>query len=146
MDYQKNSEEFYNLMAEKLEEIHSLSIPYEEKRELQYMVYETMANYIEIQNLKFKNSENFKKVGENLESLVKFVYQMRDGIESIQHNGRIALINAQIAAEKTREALIRLKETRKAVENNPKSLMKKLDVKNTLLEITQNMYHQRNNN
>jgi hypothetical protein len=146
MEYPKSDEEFYLQMSSTLEEIYSLPVSFEEKRNLQYLTYETMGRYEEQKKCKIENEKNFKKLGESLGQLERSFYQMRENIGKINEAGRIALINAQIASAKMKDAVKLIHKTGKAVIETTRGLQRKLEAKNTLVEITMGMVGQKPKN
>lgn len=136
-------EEFYRTISNDLESIYSLSIPFERKRELYYYTYETMWRHLEGKAREKETEENFRKFGKGLDSLKNSIYEMRDYVKGIRTDGRMALINAQIAAAKMKNALESINSTRQRTEEVTKGLMCKIDAGNTLLNITLKMINQK---
>lgn len=143
MEYPTNDEEFYAQMSSTLEEIYSLPVSFEQQRELQYLAYETMGRYEEGKRCKKETDENFKKLGESFRYLENSFYQMRESLGKINEVGKIALINAQIASAKMKDAVRLINKTKTQVIETTKGLQRKLDAKNALVEITMGMVGQK---
>jgi hypothetical protein len=136
-------EEFYKVCSEELGKIHSYDITDEEKLKLRYCIYDVVIRYEEGKECRIENEKNFKKLGESLGQLERSFYQMRESIGKINEVGKIALINAQIASAKMKDAVKLINKTKTQVIETTKDLRAKLDAKNTLVKITMGMVSQK---
>jgi hypothetical protein len=135
-------EVFYGTVAKHLEELHSFPISFEEKRQLYYSMYEGMMRHEELKISAKQTEEGFRRFGESLCYLERAIYTIRDSVGKLNENGKIALLNAQIANEKMKEAVKMIKKTKQNVIETTKGLQVKLAQKDALLSITLGMTSQ----
>ncbi|MFZ1970971.1 MAG: hypothetical protein WAU65_02225 [Candidatus Nanoarchaeia archaeon] len=149
MGYPGTDEEFYAMISNKLEEIYSLKylesnlVPMETRRELYYQIYRIMGDYVESKNRSQEIEDNFKRFGENLSLLRSSLYNIGESVKEIHESERIALINAQLATAGMRRAVDNINKLKQEVSETTRGLLRKIDAKNTLLDVTRGMTSQK---
>jgi hypothetical protein len=107
-----SDEEFYRVCSARLEEVYSFPVSFEEKRQLQYLIYETMQRYEEGKIIHKETEENSIKLGKNLSLLTDSLCEIAKNAGKIEENLRVALLNGQIAATQMKETMGVLKEAK----------------------------------
>jgi len=162
--YTKTDEEFYAKCAKNLEELHTFPISHQEKRNLHFLIYETMERYIENQQVSKETEEKINiltaelaQLGNSFYGLISTGEEVNRNLKELYDTGKITLINMQINTEKINEAARQVnqvkeqvEETANQIEHNQgqmkrtiETLEEKLDAKTTLLQITREMTHQK---
>jgi methyl-accepting chemotaxis protein len=149
MGYPDTDEEFYAMISNKLEEIYSLRdlesnmVPMETRRELYYQIYRLMGDYVESKNRSQEIEDNFKRFGENLDLLRSSLYNIGESIKEIHESERIALMNAQLAAAGMSRAVNKMNKLKQEVSETTRGLLRKIDARNTILDLTKGMTSQK---
>jgi hypothetical protein len=155
---QISDEEFYAKCSKNLEELYSFPISLQEKRNLHFLIYETIEQHIELKRTSQETKESMHKLTEGLNQIGNSFYSIFENAELIKkelggicESGKIILINNQINAENMKNITQSINETTKGIKEVRKKIIalkkenEELDKKNTALEIIQNMTNQNKN-